>query len=529
MLNGAMAKSALDALNRAAQRAQRRAELEVAKMLVERHLGYEIGETQFGWLADRAACDEAMKPKVKPNGAASSRSTATTVQYPDAEAVANAKRGYEAHLASEVSKTAAERPRPVARPQLVRVNSVPVLAPPVTPAHRIRRTGSGVPHAPSQADGDVGMLDGDAPAAEPTEKRPRDNTTSSRRKKRAKKTTKVQNQEDNGEGENQDWENWGDGWSWDGKEAWWNGEWESDEGTAQAPPATERATTVTEEAQPPSTTPGQGQQLAIACVAHGTESSLANPPGPKTAAKSKAEPTARSGKGKGVSKTPDTAVKVEQDIGNNTQLAAEDNLRRANTSMQHTPGNTDLEDMIDREVKKEPQENGSSPAPASTAAMPNPPRQAPPQQAAVQPVTPAQASHVAQATPAQEMSQNGGSGLDSVDMRLFLVWDSESISETTDTIVEDLFSCVDGSSDSEEPRHKRRPITSKFNLQLIVQASKKKKKGKAGKKKGKGKKKETPEQKEKRLEKERKKLDKEKERKDQKAVKDLMSKGDVVP
>ena len=41
-------------------------------------------------------------------------------------------------------------------------------------------------------------------------------------------------------------------------------------------------------------------------------------------------------------------------------------------------------------------------------------------------------------------------------MRLFLVWDSESISEQTDTIVEDLFSCMDGSSDSEEPRRKRR-------------------------------------------------------------------------
>ena len=50
-IEGAMTNSAMDALNRAATRAQRRADLEVAKMLVERHLGYEIGETQFGWLS----------------------------------------------------------------------------------------------------------------------------------------------------------------------------------------------------------------------------------------------------------------------------------------------------------------------------------------------------------------------------------------------------------------------------------------------------------------------------------------------
>ena len=38
-------------------------------------------------------------------------------------------------------------------------------------------------------------------------------------------------------------------------------------------------------------------------------------------------------------------------------------------------------------------------------------------------------------------------------MRLYLVWDSEGISETTDTVVEDIFQCVDD-SDSEAPRKK---------------------------------------------------------------------------
>ena len=49
------------------------------------------------------------------------------------------------------------------------------------------------------------------------------------------------------------------------------------------------------------------------------------------------------------------------------------------------------------------------------------------------------------------------------EMRLYLVWDSESISEQTDTVVEDLFKCVDGdgSSDSEEPRRKRRSKSSR--------------------------------------------------------------------
>lgn len=35
------------------------------------------------------------------------------------------------------------------------------------------------------------------------------------------------------------------------------------------------------------------------------------------------------------------------------------------------------------------------------------------------------------------------------DMRLFLVWDSEGISEKTDTIIEDLFEACDGDSDDD--------------------------------------------------------------------------------
>lgn len=49
-----MAVDATEALRRAAERAQRRVELEIAKEHVERYLGYEIDELaseQWGWLA----------------------------------------------------------------------------------------------------------------------------------------------------------------------------------------------------------------------------------------------------------------------------------------------------------------------------------------------------------------------------------------------------------------------------------------------------------------------------------------------
>ena len=41
-------------------------------------------------------------------------------------------------------------------------------------------------------------------------------------------------------------------------------------------------------------------------------------------------------------------------------------------------------------------------------------------------------------------------------MRLFLVWDSEAISEEKDTVVEDLFEAVEEDSNSEESRGKRK-------------------------------------------------------------------------
>ena len=46
-----MAKSASDALQRAADRAKRRADLEVAKIIVERNLGYEIDENTVPWVS----------------------------------------------------------------------------------------------------------------------------------------------------------------------------------------------------------------------------------------------------------------------------------------------------------------------------------------------------------------------------------------------------------------------------------------------------------------------------------------------
>eukprot|EP00435_Cladocopium_sp_Y103_P013462 s569_g3.t1 len=225
----------MEALNRAATRAQRRAELEVAKMLVERHLGYEIGETQFGWLsllsmpqqlADRAACDAAAKSRAKPGGE-------SKLKGPDATTMG----GSPGH-------------------------SWGILVP---GSSRIRRSGSGVPNAPSQVDGGAA----EEPAAEPTqptEKRPLDKPRSSRKKKRSKKATRVEHQENNGEGGDQEWENWECQGDWEGGAySSYHGEGEvSEEGSTPPPPASEAATPVPEEAPPSSTTPGQGQQLAIA-------------------------------------------------------------------------------------------------------------------------------------------------------------------------------------------------------------------------------------------------------------------------
>ena len=68
-------------------------------------------------------------------GAISAASTATTVVYPDAQAVANARKGYEQSL-KEAQAAPPPAPKP-SRAQLVRVNSVPVLS---TPPDKIRRT-----------------------------------------------------------------------------------------------------------------------------------------------------------------------------------------------------------------------------------------------------------------------------------------------------------------------------------------------------------------------------------------------------
>ncbi|CAL1147889.1 unnamed protein product [Cladocopium goreaui] len=139
-------------------------------------------------------------------------------------------------------------------------------------------------------------------------------------------------------------------------------------------------------------------------------------------------------------------------------------------------------------------------------------------------------------------------------LRLFLVWDSEGISEKEDSIIEDLFSAADkDESDSECSRTKRKKSSkskkSKKSKKPSSESSpssdegsddesndsgasgedkkkKKKKGGKAKKSKGKGKKekKETDEQKQKRLRKEKEKADKEEKTRKDKAENELIAK-----
>ena len=46
-----MVKTVHDALQRAADRSKRRVELEVARDIVERNLGHELADDEFGWLS----------------------------------------------------------------------------------------------------------------------------------------------------------------------------------------------------------------------------------------------------------------------------------------------------------------------------------------------------------------------------------------------------------------------------------------------------------------------------------------------
>jgi len=132
-------------------------------------------------------------------------------------------------------------------------------------------------------------------------------------------------------------------------------------------------------------------------------------------------------------------------------------------------------------------------------------------------------------------------------MRLFLVWDSEGVSEKADVVVEQLFEAIDaddsGSESSgdkkrrkQKTQKKRKRSSSSGSVKTISSSSEssdegkkkdKKKKSKKDKKSGKSKKekKETKEQKEKRLQKEKKKADKEKEREQTKAKNEALAKG----
>eukprot|EP00435_Cladocopium_sp_Y103_P002482 s338_g1.t1 len=135
------------------------------------------------------------------------------------------------------------------------------------------------------------------------------------------------------------------------------------------------------------------------------------------------------------------------------------------------------------------------------------------------------------------------------DMMLFLVWDSEGISEKKDTIVEDLFEACDCDTDDEsrgkdksKKRKKKRSSSGSSDDEsektsdngsdsdddeAKKEKKKKGKKDKAGKRskgsKG-GKKKESKEKKEARLQKEQARLDKEKARDELKAQKELFNK-----
>lgn len=290
-------------------------------------------------------------------------SVATTVPASDADAVENAKRGCAQAKELEATAPTAAAPSTTARPSLCRVNSVPVLQSPHTPVDRIRRTstpadlpqsGTGTHEAsvtPEESQ------NGTSPVPEGGATKPK-KVVNKKKKKRAKI---AQAQDDR-------------------KLA------PSNEGNQ---PAAEKEASTTDKTEPASdgnppqtldkttpsdkTTDDSARALASAGAAHQ----------PKPAAtKSMAR---KPGHGEPV-KVERTPARTDGLDDLQREQAKANNLRRANTNMQHTPAegeddHADLESLLDKEIKKELPADTDPPAAAGELAGPIAP--APPPAAAV--------------------------------------------------------------------------------------------------------------------------------------------------
>eukprot|EP00435_Cladocopium_sp_Y103_P017831 s1292_g4.t1 len=374
-----MSKTAVEALQRAAERSKRRAELEVAKMVIERHLGYEIAETQFAWLsvlsmpqllADRLASEESKKPKIasKASGGGGGGD--------------GSPRGYEAHKASESARP--DPPQISTRPKLVRVNSVPVLAAPVTPVSQIRRNGSVAslqsqgggttttgtsPDAPAPGDDAMGDQSNGLEAKEPTK------TKKMKRKRKGKKGARLAENNDDHENAGHVYEETQPVDESSKTEDVQERKQEHEGNTAP----TGAAMAPEQKAQAPISQPHSGPSPAGEAT-----TAAPRPAAAKTkAAKAKHEPPTENmnQKANALASKPEPNPELDQ------QMAAQDNLRRANTAMQKTPVQNehdqnegskenhekekekDVEELLEKEMKQEPKDD-TRPSTQPSAAAP---------------------------------------------------------------------------------------------------------------------------------------------------------------
>lgn len=284
-------------------------------------------------------------------------SNATTIPGSDADAVENARRGCAQAKELEVAQGAsAVAPSTTARPNLLRVNSVPVLSP-HTPVDRIRRTSTPKLAEPPQSGSSTQentpeeSQNGTSPVEEGGATKPKKlvNKKKKRKARMQSAATHATKPQPNNEQE-QPTAN---------KEA---------SGTDNTPPTTDGN---------PSEALASGNAAAPADkTGDDNASALAPSAGPVHQPKPAAT--------KSMPKKPDHNAVKEQKTPARTdslddlqrQQAEANNLRRLNTAQQHTPREgpdhemDDLEALLDKEIKREPNAAIDSPSPEREVAPP---------------------------------------------------------------------------------------------------------------------------------------------------------------
>eukprot|EP00435_Cladocopium_sp_Y103_P032584 s1914_g8.t1 len=372
-----------DALRRAADRSARRAELEVARLTVERNVGYEPDEAQ---LKDQAATGATVKPSLKHTCSKGdlhpvSPSSTTAGSPGDSKAGEHVDKGDQASPSAPPAAPTCPVP---ARPTLARVGSVPILAP-ATPADKIRRTstpstvsypvntGNVASPVPTETNEDHGQSTPEEPAGN-TQKRTKTTKNKRKRRKQQKENAAFDANTQAAEQTEHD-----DAWE-ENNETWWPDEgagmsWPED--AVVSGPADERNTANSHDHQDEAPPKKKAKKEASPRPA---AKKAAAKPKPSTALvpvkaepATKPEPSAR--------RTP-ARTETREEMAR--AEAFHDNLNRASTGSQlaatprNAPDPDDIEEALDREIKKEEPQPSTHDIQASSQAPQPQPRVTPP-------------------------------------------------------------------------------------------------------------------------------------------------------